>query len=63
MEDQFVIELRSDQEKLIQYIRYLESLKYKNEIHKQAILDLTSLAKNVDNACLSLTYSGSGIIG
>jgi hypothetical protein len=63
MEDESLItSLAKDQTNLINYIKYLESLKYKNEVHKQAIIDLTNLAKNISNACLSLQYRGGGII-
>lgn len=52
-----------DNEKLITYIKYLESLKYKNEVHKQAIVDLTELACDLSNAILGAEYSeGSGPI-
>lgn len=64
MKEDFIISrLASDQDKLINYIKYLESLKYKNEVHKQAIIDLSNLAKNIDDTCLHLRYPGGGIIG
>jgi len=51
-------------EKLQDYVRYLDTLKYKNEVHKQANIDLRQLCHLLHDILAFDTYGDTeGIIG
>ena len=55
--------LYEHKEKLVEYIKYLQGKKYKNEVEKQAEQDLTKLCHYLYDLSFRAQYPGEGPIG